>query len=132
MDYMNLLYNSKFTSRTGLPSPQGGTRPVGQESSRTKKEDEICTSSLSSSTSPLTSGIEEAPQLLLSVILLYHIFVAGRKPLSARPFFGLLGPAIHTNSCAVIGKKKPLLIGGSSFSRTAVAKGLLGTSDQSD
>ena len=33
-----------------------------------KKEDEICTSSLSSSTIPLTSGIEEAPQLLLSVI----------------------------------------------------------------
>ena len=32
-----------------------------------KNEDEICTSSLSSSTIPLTSGIEEAPQLLLSV-----------------------------------------------------------------
>ena len=37
-----------------------------------KKEDEICTSSLSSSTIPLTSGIEEAPQLLLSVFLFYH------------------------------------------------------------
>jgi len=38
-----------------------------------KKEDEICTSSLSSSTIPLTSGIEEAPQLLLSVdIFLPH------------------------------------------------------------
>jgi hypothetical protein len=37
-----------------------------------KKEDEICTSSISSSTIPLTSGIEEAPQLLLSVIVFYH------------------------------------------------------------
>jgi len=34
-----------------------------------KKEDENCTSSFSSSTIPLTSGIEEAPQLLLSVNL---------------------------------------------------------------
>jgi len=54
---------------------------VGQEE---KKEDEICTSSLSSSTIPLTSGIEEAPQLLLSVLLLYHIYAAGRKPLSVQ------------------------------------------------
>jgi hypothetical protein len=30
-----------------------------------KKEDEICTSAISSSTIPITSGIEEAPQLLL-------------------------------------------------------------------
>jgi hypothetical protein len=37
-----------------------------------KKEDEICTSSISSSTIPLTSGIEEAPQLLLSVVTFYH------------------------------------------------------------
>jgi hypothetical protein len=34
-----------------------------------KNEDEICTSSISPSTIPLTSGIEEAPQLLLSVDL---------------------------------------------------------------
>lgn len=34
-----------------------------------KNEDENCTSSFSSSTIPLTSGIEEAPQLLLSVDL---------------------------------------------------------------
>ena len=47
---------------------------------RQKKEDEICTSSLSSSTIPLTSGIEEAPQLLLSVVMFYHIFAIGRKP----------------------------------------------------
>jgi hypothetical protein len=33
-----------------------------------KNEDENCTSSFSSSTIPLTSGIEEAPQLLLSVL----------------------------------------------------------------
>ena len=37
-----------------------------------KNEDEHCTSSYSSSTIPLTSGIEEAPQLLLSVTYLYH------------------------------------------------------------
>ena len=47
-----------------------------------KKEDEICTSSLSSSTIPLTSGIEEAPQLLLSVITLYHISTTRCNPLS--------------------------------------------------
>jgi len=46
-------------------NPWGGTL-------KRKKEDEICTSSLSSSTIPLTSGIEEAPQLLLSVFLFYH------------------------------------------------------------
>ena len=40
---------------------------------RQKNEDENCTSSFSSSTIPLTSGIEEAPQLLLSVIYFYHI-----------------------------------------------------------
>ena len=44
-----------------------------------KKEDEICTSSFSSSTIPLTSGIEEAPQLLLSVVLFYHMFVDACK-----------------------------------------------------
>jgi hypothetical protein len=50
---------------------------------RQKKEDEICTSSFSSSTIPLTSGIEEAPQLLLSVVLFYHILVSARKPLQS-------------------------------------------------
>jgi hypothetical protein len=49
-----------------------------------KKEDEICTSSFSSSTIPLTSGIEEAPQLLLSVVLFYHTLVAVRKALSVQ------------------------------------------------
>ena len=50
-----------------------------------KKEDEICTSSFSSSTIPLTSGIEEAPQLLLSVVLFYHIFLTDCNP-PAQPF----------------------------------------------
>jgi len=53
-----------------------GVRPEQNK----KKEDEICTSSFSSSTIPLTSGIEEAPQLLLSVVLFYHILVTVRKP----------------------------------------------------
>ena len=46
-----------------------------------KKEDENCTSSFSSSTIPLTSGIEEAPQLLLSVLSFYHISIFRRKTL---------------------------------------------------
>jgi hypothetical protein len=47
-----------------------------------KNEDEICTSSISPSTIPLTSGIEEAPQLLLSVdIFLPHLAGYGKRPL---------------------------------------------------
>lgn len=53
----------------------GGRPPSAGE----KNEDENCTSSFSSSTIPLTSGIEEAPQLLLSVISFYHIFISRRK-----------------------------------------------------
>jgi hypothetical protein len=45
---------------------------AGLSAQKEKKEDETCTSSISSSTIPLTSGIEEAPQLLLSVIVFYH------------------------------------------------------------
>jgi hypothetical protein len=45
-----------------------------------KKEDENCTSSFPSSTIPLTSGIEEAPQLLLSVLHFYHISILESKP----------------------------------------------------
>ena len=81
-----------------------------------KKEDEICTSSLSSSTIPLTSGIEEAPQLLLSVIPLYHIFVGARKPLPLSPF----------------GAPVDLVTDGSPFSRGAVVKELSGTTFRSD
>jgi len=56
-----------------------------ESGNRAKKEDEICTSSLSSSTIPLTSGIEEAPQLLLSVVLFYHIVVVVCKPQGPGP-----------------------------------------------
>ena len=59
--FFNLLTEDQFL----MESVSGATR-------KEKKEDEICTSSLSSSTIPLTSGIEEAPQLLLSVLLFYH------------------------------------------------------------
>jgi hypothetical protein len=55
-----------------------------------KKEDEICTSSLSSSTIPLTSGIEEAPQLLLSVTILYH-----NSPGIGNKYFTWSGPAVY-------------------------------------
>jgi hypothetical protein len=41
----------------------------GAAGEKKKNEDEICTSSISPSTIPLTSGIEEAPQLLLSVTI---------------------------------------------------------------
>jgi hypothetical protein len=50
-----------------------------------KNEDEICTSSLSSSTIPLTSGIEEAPQLLLSVAIFLTYILTRRKPLYFLP-----------------------------------------------
>jgi hypothetical protein len=45
-----------------------------------KNEDENCTSSFPSSTIPLTSGIEEAPQLLLSVLYYYHVSILESKP----------------------------------------------------
>lgn len=73
-----LLANaSRATSRMNCSCLSVGRVP------EEKKEDEICTSSFSSSTIPLTSGIEEAPQLLLSVVLFYHIFVAVCKPLQS-------------------------------------------------
>jgi hypothetical protein len=52
---------------------------------KTKYEDEICTSSFSSSTIPLTSGIEEAPQLLLSVSVFVPHQMYRRKGLSSAP-----------------------------------------------
>jgi len=48
-----------------------------------KNEDENCTSSFPSSTIPLTSGIEEAPQLLLSVIHFYHACISKSKCLES-------------------------------------------------
>jgi hypothetical protein len=66
---------------------------LSKESARAeiKNEDEICTSSLSSSTIPLTSGIEEAPQLLLSVVIFLPYIVARRKPL----YFLPPGPGVY-------------------------------------
>ena len=68
-----------------------------------KKEDEICTSSLSSSTIPLTSGIEEAPQLLLSVFLFYHNSPANGNKIFLRGLSGAAhvvesGPAVAGSS----------------------------------
>jgi hypothetical protein len=100
-DYMSASYkpqmhfinvgSARFKRGSRFRSPFGwrqyGPRNVSLEFRvwnewlKEKKEDEICTSSFSSSTIPLTSGIEEAPQLLLSVLLFYHIFVAVCKPL---------------------------------------------------
>jgi hypothetical protein len=50
-----------------------------------KKEDEISAHpAISPSTIPLTSGIEEAPQLLLSVLIfLPHLAIFRKRPLEA-------------------------------------------------
>jgi hypothetical protein len=61
---------SRSVNDDGIQNPGGKDRARAVKEQ--KKEDEICTSSISSSTIPLTSGIEEAPQLLLSVIIFYH------------------------------------------------------------
>jgi hypothetical protein len=56
------------SGEAAIPGQEDGELKRGIAESGRKNEDENCTSSFPSSTIPLTSGIEEAPQLLLSVI----------------------------------------------------------------
>lgn len=76
--------------------------------------------------------------MLLSVLLLYHIFVAGRKPLSVQTVFDPSEPGVPNELEARDSKKSSAqhLVAFEHWrftvSRTAVEKELLGTTDLSD
>jgi hypothetical protein len=141
---MNLCCGGKSASPTALPVPQARRRPWPGRGPGTKKEDEICTSSLSSSTIPLTSGIEEAPQLLLSVIPLYHKIVVARKPLphSAREFShsglrwqqdrAVTSPRTGLIEYDTLGRPLNWVTDGPLFSMSAVVRELTGSTFRSD
>jgi len=69
-----------WTIKTGRESRNG----TGKKKMRTRFL-VFCTSSISPSTIPLTSGIEEAPQLLLSVTIFLPYFFSFCKHLKTAP-----------------------------------------------